>query len=182
LSQTIDPTDNLLSLREAIEAVNRGSLSQLSTAEKGQVATAQGGLGTNDTIEFQVPGTIGLEQELLLSRDVAIQGPGSTSLTVSGQNKCRVFVVEGGAHVTPSDPTIVGGKGYNGGGIYNSGTLELANCTMSGNSATNGYGGGIYNSGTLELANCTLSGNSASFGGGIYNSYSGSTATLDNCT
>src|SRR5262245_60136825 len=72
LSQTIDPTDNLLSLREAIDAVNRGSLSQLSTAEKGQVATAQGELGTNDTIEFQVTGTIDLEQELTLSRDVTI--------------------------------------------------------------------------------------------------------------
>ena len=50
LSQAIDPTDNLLSLREAIDAVNRGSLSQLSTAEQGQVSTAQGALGTNDTI------------------------------------------------------------------------------------------------------------------------------------
>src|SRR5262245_14280383 len=64
LSQTINPTDNLLSLREAIDAVNRGSLSQLSTAEQGQVFTAQGQLGTNDTIEFQVTGTINLEQEL----------------------------------------------------------------------------------------------------------------------
>src|SRR5262245_63855534 len=62
LSQAIDPTDNLLSLREAIEAVNLRNLSQLSTAEEGQVSTAQGELGTNDTIEFQVTGTIGLEQ------------------------------------------------------------------------------------------------------------------------
>src|SRR5262245_885484 len=175
LSQTIDPTDNLLSLREAIEAVNRGSLSQLSPAEKGQVATAQGALGTNDTIEFQVTGTIGLEQELLLSRDVAIRGPGGTSLAVSGQNKCRVFAIEGGAHASLSDLTIVGGKGYNGGGIYNSGTLELADCTLSGNSAAD-HGGGIFSYGTATLTNCTLSGNSAYYdAGGIFNH---GTATL----
>src|SRR5262249_20032244 len=168
LSQTIDPTDNLLSLREAIEAVNRGSLSQLSTAEKGQVATAQGALGTNDTIEFQVAGNIGLAQELTLSRDVAIRGPGGTGLTVSGQGMCRVFVVGGGAHATLSDLTIAGGKGIYGGGIYNSGTLELANCTLSGNSTS--WGGGIYNYGTATLDNCTLSGNYAgNQGGGIYN-------------
>src|SRR5262245_62573523 len=81
LSQAIDPTDNLLSLREAIEAVNRGNLSQLSAAEKMQVFTEQGELGTNDTIEFQVTGTIGLTGQLILSRDVTIRGAGSTFLT-----------------------------------------------------------------------------------------------------
>jgi hypothetical protein len=102
---------------------------------------------------------------------------------------CQVFVIGSGAHASLSDLTIAGGKSnsgqhgsYAGGGINNSGTLELANCTLSGNSAINGnYGGGINNSGTLELANCTLSGNSAisSYGGGIVNS---GTAKLANCT
>src|SRR5262245_6701807 len=178
LSQTIDPTDNLLSLREAIAAVNSGNLSQLSTAEKGQVATAEGQLGTNDTIKFQVTGTIGLNQELTLSRDVTIRGPGGTSLTVSGQGVCRVFTVGAGVHATISDLAIANGKGIDGGGILNDGTLELTNCTLSGNSAS--FGGGIYNSGTLALANCTLSGNSAtSNGGGIFND---DTLELANCT
>src|SRR5262249_43980858 len=157
-----------------------GTLSQLSTAEKGQVATAQGALGTDDTIEFQVTGTIGLEQELTLGRDVTIRGPGGTGLTVSGQGLCRVFVVEAGAHPTLSDLTIADGKGSSGGGINNSGTLGLANCTLAHNSAT--YGGGIANTGTLELTNCTLSQNSADRGGGILNGGTGSTAALANCT
>src|SRR5262245_59170200 len=156
LSQTIDPTDNLLSLREAIEAVNRGNLSQLSTAEKGQVATAQGQLGTNDTIEFQVMGTIGLNQELTLSRDVTIRGPGSTSLTVSGQRMCRVFAIGVGVHATISDLTIARGKAFNGGGISNSGVLTLTNCTLIENSASSD-GGGIYANGysVTTLDNCT---------------------------
>ena len=50
LGEGIDHNDGLLSLREAIDTVNRGDLSQLSAAEKMQVSTAQGALGTNDTI------------------------------------------------------------------------------------------------------------------------------------
>ena len=59
-----------------------------------------------------------------------------------------------------------------GGGIYNTGTLEVSNSTISGNSAASG--GGIYNQGTLEVSNSTLSSNSANLrinanGGGINN-------------
>jgi hypothetical protein len=57
-----------------------------------------------------------------------------------------------------------------GGGLYNGGTLAVSNCTVSGNSSTNGGvhgtalgggGGGIYNNGTLTVSNSSLSGNSA---------------------
>ncbi len=63
--------------------------------------------------------------------------------------------------------------GLQGGGINNAGNLTLQNCTLSGNTSTNGGGGGgsggaIYSSGPLTLRSCTLSGNSAlAFGGGI---------------
>ncbi len=67
------------------------------------------------------------------------------------------------------------------GGIYNSGTVTLNECTLSGNNAYSG--GGIYNSGTVTLNQCTLSENSADGGagggGGICN---GGTATLNQCT
>jgi predicted outer membrane repeat protein len=69
--------------------------------------------------------------------------------------------------------------GY-GGGIYiNSGTPNMTNCTVSGNSA-DWRGGGIYSSsGTLNMTNCTVSGNTADNGGGIFNLYE---TTLTNCT
>jgi CSLREA domain-containing protein len=56
-----------------------------------------------------------------------------------------------------------------GAGVYNNGTLTLANVTVSGNTATvnrNDGGGGIDNGGTLTLTNVTVSGNAAAGGGG----------------
>jgi hypothetical protein len=82
-----------------------------------------------------------------------------------------------------SDLTIADGNGDMGGGIVNGGTLQLANCNLTGNYAFDG-GGGIYNSGTATLTNCILSGNSSmiwgmGFGGAI-NNYG--TVILANCT
>ena len=64
-----------------------------------------------------------------------------------------------------------------GGGVFNSGTLALSGCTVSGNSALNG--GGVYNRGTLTLSGCTVTGDSAFNGGGVEN---GGTLTLSGCT
>jgi Ca2+-binding RTX toxin-like protein len=64
-----------------------------------------------------------------------------------------------------------------GGGLDNSGSLTLTNCTLSGNSAV--FGGGLINSATALLSDCLLSGNSAIAGGGLYNLGS---AILANCT
>jgi hypothetical protein len=75
--------------------------------------------------------------------------------------------------------------GGDGGGIYNTGTLTVNSCTISGNFAVQdqysggGRGGGIFNSGTLTLNNSTVAGNSAFRGGGIYNL---GTVTLNNDT
>ena len=72
-----------------------------------------------------------------------------------------------------------------GGGIYNeSGTLAVTNSEISGNIASS-RGGGIYNeSGTLTVTNSTIAGNTASgsssYGGGIYQSGSSSTAKVYN--
>jgi hypothetical protein len=56
-----------------------------------------------------------------------------------------------------------------GGGIYNGGTLTVANSTLSGNWVSElgeGWGGGINNVGMLMLYNSTLSNNWADDGGG----------------
>lgn len=137
--------------------------------------------------------------ELVISKSLTIQGPGANLLTISGNDANRVFEVNSGVTVSISGLTIAngkvsGGSGSNnqGGGIYNSGTLNVVSSTLSHNSVSGGChsdGGGIYSNGTLTLTNSTLSNNSASgssgcgggnFGGGIYNT--GGTLTLTNST
>jgi len=86
-----------------------------------------------------------------------------------------------------SNNATPGGTSYGAGGgaAYNSGTLTLNTCLVSGNS-TIVSGGGINNSGgTLTLNACTISSNSAGrvfnnsgTGGGLYNT---GTASVTNC-
>jgi len=150
-----------------------------------------------DTIAFAsgATGTINLiSNYLLISENLDIEGPGTDSLTISGNDANEVFNVSSGvtatiAGLTIADGISIGGGGiynggtltvtnstlsgnsavFDGGGIYNDGTLTVTNSTLSGNSAPSGDGGGIINHGTLTVTNSTLSGNSATSGGGVYN-------------
>jgi hypothetical protein len=117
--------------------------------------------------------------ELLIDKNLTINGPGANRLTVQhgGNSAFRVFeIAQSNINVTISGLTIANGNGPgSGGGILNqsNGTLTVTGCTISGNRATNSNGGGIFNNSfcTLTVTGCTISGNSAgdSFGGGIFN-------------
>ena len=117
----------------------------------------------------------------------------STTIIDGGSAGTVVTISNTTAHVALSKLTIRNGKATSGGGINNSGTLTLANSTVSGNwapipcihlflvciSRGTASGGGIYNSGALMISNSIISGNHAgsycnanpcsAFGGGIYN-------------
>ncbi|MCK4637543.1 MAG: hypothetical protein KAT49_06665, partial [Methanomicrobia archaeon] len=71
-----------------------------------------------------------------------------------------------------------------GGGIRNSGTLTMTNCTVSGNTCYGDDGGGIHNDeGTLTMTNCTVSDNYADDdGGGIDNDGEDGDLEMTNCT
>src|SRR5258705_7644649 len=126
--------------------------------------------------------------ELIVTTNVAINGPGANMLAVDANHASRLFYIAAGKDVTISGLTISNGKVISdyGGGIYNdNATLTLSSCTISGNSIDFGVGGGIYNDSvnggaTLTVSNCTISGNSAYFGGGIYNYFG--TVTVTNTT
>ncbi len=111
--------------------------------------------------------------ELTLDTDVRIFS--ENNLTIDANQQSRVFYIAENVYAIIDGLTITGGLADKGGGIYNSGTLELNNITISGNSADKG--GGIYNScgidscGHLDFRNSTISNNSADKGGGIYNDY-----------
>ena len=129
---------------------------------------------TGDTIAFglAVTGTITLTTGVLeIQHSLTINGPGAATLAVSGGGSSQVFLVDSNATVSISGLTIQDGTADFGGGIGNSGTLTLTNCTISGNSASTGTGGGIENLSTLTVTNCTFSGNTApaSNGGGLEN-------------
>ena len=106
----------------------------------------------------------------IIERDTS--APEFRFLTVAGTGTLTLkgFTLRGGGEAVITQ-TLVGG------GIFNTGTLALTNCSLTGNTAN--LGGGIANTGTLALANCSLTGNTAGSGGGIINY---GTATLTNCS
>jgi predicted outer membrane repeat protein len=122
---------------------------------------------------------------LTISKNLTIVGPGPGSLTISGNNKFRVFTISGSrTTVTISGLTIANGyvKLLFGAGINNAGKLTLDNCVVSNNvidalrTGLLGFslgGAGIYNKGTLTITNSTIENNRdkvySKGGGGIYN-------------
>jgi hypothetical protein len=143
---------------------------------RGEIAAAASG----DTIAFagNLKGkTITLRHgELALSHSLTIAGPVANPVTISGNSASGVFdITSSSAIVTLSGLTITQGIASNlfaeGGGIYNTGTLTVSQCSLSGNLASFDGGGGIYNAGTLTVSQSSLSGNLAvdAIGGGIYN-------------
>ena len=137
-------------------------------------------------IEFSVTGTITLTQAqgpLVLKNStgaMTIQGPGASSLTISGNSASQVFTINTGVTALVSGLTISHGfsSSGNGGGISNAGTLTLTNCNFTSDSAANG--GAIANTGTLTLMSCSLANNKATaYAGAVYNS---STLSIDNST
>lgn len=144
---------------------------------------------TEATVVFSVTGTITLSSQLELSNDVTIQGPGTDLLQINGNAQGRVFFVDSGVTASISGVTVSGGVPQwgdyptgtvSGGGIFNAGTLTLANDVVSGNTAgmakayadagvydRAGNGGGVYNLGDLTVVDSTISGNVAGHG---YNS------------
>lgn len=193
---TVDTTADNGALMGCHSAANDCSL-------RGAIAKANA-TSANDTINFDA-GVFGSAQTITLggteltitnNGSLTINGTGANNLTVSGGNLSRVFFINAGANATISGLTISNGNGYgtlsyHGGGIYNHGTLNLINSTVTNNKA--GFsgtlggsgGGGIFNhGGTLNVTNSAVSNNEAGLGidgGGIYNTDNG-TVNITNST
>jgi hypothetical protein len=126
------------------------------------------------TITFTVTGGIELSDQLVIDKNLTLQGPGAASLTVGRPigDYYRVFSVVAGVTAEISGLTISHGFTTFGGGIRNEGTLTLRECVVSENRGEDG--GGILNDGgTLTLVNTSVTGNAALYeinaGGGIFN-------------
>ena len=107
---------------------------------------------------------------------------GTSMLTVAGSTFATNTASFGGgiwndngAFLTVTGSTFAtnaAASGATGGGLYNEGTVTVANSTFSGNSA--GSGGGILNFGTLTARSITMAGNTATVSGGGLYQYGGS--------
>ena len=161
--------------------VNRGAATIVDTVFADNVAVSNGGALFNDgimTLDSVVflaneAGTFGgglIDRGLLLAENVTFM-----------ENVAAHY--GGGAHFSGTSTLInctfrgnhiISESAGRAGGIYSSGTLFVANTTISENtvSATEGKGGGIYSDGTLTLVNSTVTGNSLlsaeGAGGGIH--------------
>jgi CSLREA domain-containing protein len=153
--------------------------------------------GPNDIITFAsgLAGTITLRDTLKISKNLTINGPGTATIVISGNNTERVFYVDAGVDLTIRNLTVARGntKGIagsadtpgqaggdaRGGGLYNDGGIvTIINSTFSENSVTGGAGGGdgrwggsglggaVFSTGTLVVLNSTFSHNQAKGGQG----------------
>jgi len=150
-------------------------------SERGIRAAVAEGAGPY-TFDCDGPTTVVTRDEILIDRDVSIDGGGN--LTVDGDQDHRVFSVAEGVTAELVALTVTNGRQTeeHGAGIRNEGTLTLTACTVSGSAAGRdsgcrtddqallcSEGGGIWNTGTLTLVDSTVSGSTAHFGGGIAN-------------
>jgi CSLREA domain-containing protein len=118
---------------------------------------------------------------LNIGANMNIQGPGAKLLSIDGGGAVGVFNISSGtvsiSGLTITNGNVSGGNGK-GGGIYNSGTLNVANSAFIANVV---YidGGAIFNAnGVLTVDTSTFSGNSSGCGGGgIFNDIGTTTVT-----
>ena len=172
-------TDQLVGCSEINLVVNNNADSGAGSL-RSILASACG--GSTITFASSVRGAIDLTSgELPINKNLTINGPGANLLSVrrsaaAGTASFRIFNISGTPRVSISGLAIANGSGAGqlGGGIYNPGTLTIANCTVTGNFAVNG--GGIHNDfGKLTVTNSTLSNNTVSSptiagsGGAIFN-------------
>ena len=138
------------SLRQQILVAPAGSTIRFANALKGQtIVLSTGALSVN--------------------KNVDIEGPGASQLSVSGGGLSQVIDVAAGTTVTIAGLTITGGVDNDGigGGIMNAGNLTLKNDSVTGNLASSGVafsdaqGGGIYNTGNLILDHTAVTSNQA---------------------
>lgn len=117
-------------------------------------------------------GTLSVVDSSVTSNDVDGGIDNTGTLSVTGSVVSRNFGV--GIDSSAGSVTVTGSeisKNFDtnkrgGGGIYNKGTMNIADTTVSDNKSNNGPGGGIYNGGTMSVADSTVSSNSNEGGGG----------------
>ncbi len=140
------------------------TVTNLNNTGTGSLRQAVAGAAAGSTIVFQtgLSGTITLDSQIDLNKNLTIDGTGAT-ITISGNDATRIFSITSGA-ILLSRLTLTNGRAIasNGGAILlDAGALTMNNCTIS-NSTADGDGGAIRTALVADLTvnNSTFSGNS----------------------
>ena len=161
LADTIDGSDGLTSLREAVIAANLNPGADSIT------------FAVDGTFDLSRPGTgedVAATGDLDITDDLTITGNGTASTIINAAGIDRVFHLFSGNTAALTNLSITGGSEMMGGGVLNGGNLTLTNAELHHNSATNG--GAVFNNlftSTLTVNDTTFHDNSASNGGAIFN-------------
>ncbi|MBZ4192950.1 MAG: hypothetical protein LAE24_01395 [Candidatus Contendobacter sp.] len=128
-----------------------------------------GSAAANDIIGFNstFSGITLIKGPIAISKNLTINGPGATQLTISGSSQA-IFSIGSGVTVTLNGLTFDGGFNTYSGVIKNAGNLTIKDCTLS-NNGSGVAGGAIANDGPLTISKSTFSNNTAPYGGCIYN-------------
>jgi hypothetical protein len=140
-------------------------VTSLADGGAGSLRQALAESAAGDSIVFGVTGTITLTSgELVIDKDLAIIGPGTSALLINGGG----FQVFSGVHFTVKHLTVTNCWRENGAAICNQGGhLLVQDCVFSRNTASasaagsNGCGGAVFNAGTANITSSTFVGNSA---------------------
>ncbi len=176
---TIRATDNCGAMTDATFTLTVSCITNpivTNNADSGagslRQAIADACVGSTITFANTVTSPITLASELVINKNLTIQGPGANLLSISGNNVNRVFYIAPATVATLDGLTVTQGNGAgavssgSGGGIFNDqGNLTLTNSTVTGNSASGGgQAGGIYNlGGTAAISRSTISNNDSSY-------------------
>jgi predicted outer membrane repeat protein len=164
VTTAVDETDPLatlgagISIREALRDTPSGAAVGFAPALSGQTITLTTGT------------------ELFVLKSVTIDAttlPGGLTFD-GGPSINRLVYIFPGQTASLLGLTLTGGNGagfgaaFDGGAIYNDGTLNLNGCTLYGNTANSLRGGAIFNNGALTMTGSTLSANTAALGGAVF--------------
>ena len=146
---------------------------------KGSLRQVIRSAANKDQIQFQVSGHIQLlTGELLVDKDLTIEGPSSGDLVIDAGGNSRIFnLCPRGAEVTLRRLKLLNGKDVEGGGaVISAGDLTIEDCEIS-NCASGEYtefgisggsGGAVLNvGGKLKINRSTIRGNLSYAGGGV---------------
>ena len=141
-------------------------------------ADLRAAMALGGTVTFAFDGTIFLANTITNVSDTRLDGTGH-QVTISGNNRVRVFCNNANVSFTAVNLTIANGASAGGSAILNlGGAVNLTGVSLCGNTASfdptgddptpPASGGAIFNrGGTVHATNCSFTGNSAHTGTGI---------------